>query len=472
MTAHAGLVRGHLKSALGFAGIVVSDWDAVGELLLHGVASDTREAAALALRAGVDIDMASGAYRAHLAGLVRSGELAEGLVDDAVARVLSVKVALGLFENPYTDPARAANEQLTSDHRALARRAAAAAAVLLRNNGVLPLDVGPGGASHLHITGPLATARAELFGTWALDGRPEDAVTIADAVRERFAGTGATVTVDDGRFLDETLVAARAADLVVACVGEHPLRSGEANSVTSLDLPAGQVEALEALARVSRRLVVVVLSGRALALERLEHVGDALLLVFHPGVEGGHGIVDVLAGDVAPCGRLPVTLPRSTGQVPLHHDHLPTGRPLDPAGAVGRYRDRRDTPLHPFGFGGGCSEVTYGEVRLSSPTLGPAGTLRVSARVSNVGTRPAAETVQLYLRDLAGRVSRPVSELVGVHRVELAPGEARDVTFVLRAEDLTYRDASGLPCTDPGTVTVRIAPHAGGGSAATFELLG
>ena len=365
---------------LGFAGVVVSDWDAVGELLLHGVASDAREAAALALLAGVDIDMASGAYHAHLAGLVRDGQLAEGLVDDAVARVLTVKFELGLFENPYTDPARAATVQLTAEHRALARRAAAAATVLLRNNGVLPLDVGLGGARHLHITGPLATARAELFGTWALDGRPEDAVTIADAVRERFTGQGATVTVDDGRFLDETLVAARAADLVVACVGEHPMRSGEANSVTSLDLPAGQVEALEALARVSRRLVVVVLSGRALALERLEHLGDALLLVFHPGVEGGHGIVDVLAGDVAPRGRLPVTLPRSTGQVPLHHDHLPTGRPLDPAGPVGRYRDHRDTPLHPFGFGAGYSEVIYGQVRLSSPTLAPTGTLRVSAR--------------------------------------------------------------------------------------------
>lgn len=471
MTAHGELVRGHLKSVLGFAGVVVSDWDAVAELLLHGVATDTREAAAMALLAGVDIDMASGAYRAHLAGLVRDGQVAEGLVDDAVARVLTVKVALGLFENPYTDADRAAAVQLTPEHRALARRAAAAATVLLRNNGVLPLDIGPGGAHHLHITGPLATARAELFGTWALDGRPEDAVTIADAVRERFTGQGATVTVDDGRYLDETLVAARAADLVVACVGEHPMRSGEANSVTSVDLPAGQVEALESLARVSRRLVVVVLSGRALALERLEHVGDALLLVFHPGIEGGHGIVDVLAGDVPPRGRLPVTLPRSTGQVPLHHDHLPTGRPLDPAGPVGRYRDHRDTPLHLFGFGAGYSELMYGPVRLSSPTLTPTGTLRVSARLSNVGAWPAAETVQLYVRDLVARVSRPVSELVGVQLVEFAPGEARDVTFELCAGDLTYRDASGARSSDPGTFLVRIAPHAGGGSTATFELL-
>jgi beta-glucosidase len=472
MTANEGLVRGHLKSALGFAGVVVSDWDAVGELLLHGVASDTREAAALALRAGVDIDMVSGAFSAHLPGLVRDSRRAQQLLDDAVARVLTVKVRLGLFEHPYADPARADSAQLTPEHRALARRAAAAACVLLRNNGALPLAVGEGGAQHLHLTGPLATARAELYGTWALDGRPEDAVTIADAVCERFTGQAATVTVDDGRFLDESLVAARAADLVVACYGEHPMRSGEANSVTSVELPPGQVEALEALARVSRRLVVVVLTGRALALERIEHVGDALLLVFHPGVEGGHGIVDVLAGDVAPRGRLPVTLPRSTGQVPLHHDHLPTGRPLDPAGPVGRYRDHRDTALHPFGFGGGYSELAYGPVRLSSSILAPEGTLQVSAQVSNVGARPAAEVVQLYVHDLVARISRPVSELVGVQLVELAPGEAKDVMFKLRAGDLTYCDRHGVPRSDPGTFTVRIAPHAGGGSTATFELLG
>ncbi|MGB7981394.1 MAG: glycoside hydrolase family 3 N-terminal domain-containing protein, partial [Candidatus Nanopelagicales bacterium] len=458
MTAHAPLVRVHLKSGLGFAGVVVSDWDAVGELVLHGVAADQREAAALALLAGVDIDMVTGAFGAHLAGLVRDGRLDQGLVDDAAARVLALKFELGLFEDPYTDPARAGVVHLTADHRALARRAAAAATVLLRNNGVLPLGVGPGGTQHLHVTGTLASARAELFGTWALDGRAEDAVTIADAIGEHFSGDGATVTVDDGRFLDETLVAARAADVVVACVGEHPMRSGEANSVTSVDLPSGQVEALEALARVSRRLVIVVLSGRALALERLQHVGDALLLVFHPGVEGGHGIVDVLTGDVPPRGRLPMTLPRSTGQVPLHHDHLPTGRPLDPTGAVGRYRDQQDSPLYPFGFGANYSEVTYGPVSLSAPTLTPEGALQVSARVANEGRWSVAETVQLYVHAHVARISRPVSELVGVQLVELAPGQATDVTFELDGLDLSYRDQDGAMCSDPGTVTVRIAP--------------
>ncbi len=471
MTAHTGLVREHLKAGLGFAGLVVSDWDAVGELVLHGVAGDTRHAAALALRAGVDIDMITGAYAVHLAGLVRDGVVPLDLVDDAVARVLALKLRLGLFERPYTDTGRAAAVQLTAEHRALARRAAAAATVLLRNDGVLPLTVGPGDARRLHVTGPFATARAELFGTWTLDGRPEDVVTIADAVRERWADDETTVTVDDGRFLDETLIAARAADVVVACVGEHPMRSGEANSVTSIDLPPGQVEALEALARVSRRLVVVVLTGRPLALERLDHLGDALVLVFHPGVEGGHGIVDVLSGDSPARGRLPVTLPRSTGQVPLHHDHLPTGRPLDPDGTVGRYRDHRDTPQYPFGWGAGYSEVAYGQVTLSSSRLRPGGTVRAEARVANTGTRRAVETVQLYLRDPVARISRPVSELAGVQVVDLAPGQAADVAFEIDAKMLAYHDARGEVCLEPGAFTVRIAAYAGGGTTASGELL-
>lgn len=471
MTAHTGLVREHLKAHLGFAGIVVSDWDAVGELVLHAVAADTRQAAALALRAGIDIDMIAGAFAAHLVGLVSDGTVPLELIDDAVARVLAVKFRLGLFDDPYTDTERAPAVHLTAEHRSLARRAAAAATVLLRNDGVLPLKIGPGGARRVHVTGPFATARAELFGTWTLDGRPEDVVTIADAIRERYADDETTVTVDDGRFIDETLVAARAADVVVACVGEHPMRSGEANSVTSIELPPGQVEVLEALARVTSRLVIVVLTGRPLALERLDHLGAALVLVFHPGVEGGHGIVDVLSGDEPARGRLPITLPRSTGQIPVHHDHLPTGRPLEPDGPVGRYRDDQDTPRYLFGSGAGYSEIVYGQVTLSSPTLRPGGTVRAKARVANTGTQPAVETVQLYLRHPVARISRPVSQLAGVQHVELAPGETADVTFDIDAGMLTYRDARGEVCVEPGNFTVRIAPHAGGGTTVSGELV-
>lgn len=468
MTAHTSLLREHLKGDLGFAGPVVSDWDAVGELRQHGVAADLADAARLALGAGIDIDMVSGAFAAHLVDLVVAGVVPEADLDDAVARVLALKFRLGLFEDPWTPEDRAAAVQLTDAHRTLARRAAASAVVLLRNDGTLPLRPALG---RIHVTGPFATARAELFGTWTLDGRAEDAGTIADAVRERYAVGGTEVTVDDHRFGDETLVRAREADLVVACVGEHPLRSGEANSVTSLDLPAGQVEALEALARVSRRLVVVVLTGRPLALERLARLGSAVVLVFHPGAEGGHGIVDVLSGDVPPSGRLPSSLPWTTGQVPLHHDQLPTGRPLDPDGDVGRYRDHRDTPAYPFGFGLGYADITYADARLSSPVLAPGDVVELSVQVTSTGAEhPALETVQLYARAHRAAVSRPVSELVGVRRVTLAPGETRRVAFELDRTTLSRRDARGDLRLEPGTFTLQVGPHAGAGPTLALEV--
>lgn len=470
MTAHAALVRGHLKGDLGFAGPVVSDWDAVAELVPHGVAADLRDAAALALRAGVDVDMVSGAYGAHLPALVRAGAVDEALVDDAVARVLTLKMRLGLFEEPYTDPGRAAVVHLVPEHRALARRAAASAVVLLRNDGVLPLLGGPAPPGRVLVTGPFATATGALFGTWTLDGRDEDVVTIAAAFCERL--TGVDVTVDDARHIDDTLVRAREADVVVACVGEHPMRTGEANSVTSLDLPAGQAEVLEALARVSRRLVVVVVAGRPLALERLDRLGSALVFVLHPGVEGGHGVVDVLTGDVPASGRLPASLPWTTGQVPLHHDQLPTGRPLDPDGPVGRYRDHRDTPQYPFGFGLGYVPVAYEGMVLSATRLRAGEVVKASARVTNTGDRPVLETVQLYLRAGVSAVSRPVSELAGVRRVALAPGEQCVVTFHVDRDLLAYRDAGGRARCDGGACTVRIGPHAGAGVTARLDVEG
>ena len=462
MTANEPMLRGVLKGDLGLEGPVVSDWDAIGEIVRHGLAMDLTRAAALALRAGVDVDMVTGAYATHAADLVRSGVVEAALLDDAVRRVLTLKMRLGLFERPFTDEDRAARVHLAPAHRALARRAVASSVVLLRNDGALP--VRPVG--HVHVTGPFATATEELLGTWTLDGRGEDVVTIADAVRERFESDATKVTVDDGRFPDASHLSAREADLVIACVGEHPLRTGEANSVTSLELPPGQTELLGSLARVSRTLVVVVVTGRPLALERLAHLGSALVLAFHPGTEGGHGIVDVLSGDAPPSGRLPATMPWATGQVPMSHDHLPSGRPLDPAGPLGRYRDHSDAPQYPFGFGLGYSPVEYGQVRLSADRLGAGEVVRASVVVRNAGEHPAVETPQLYVQAHVASISRPVSELAGAQRVALAPGEEREVAFDVDHALLAHRDARGRLRHEGGPFTVRIAPHAGVGAEA------
>lgn len=462
MTANEPMLRGILKGDLGFGGAVVSDWDAIGEIVRHGLAMDLTGAATLALRAGVDVDMVTGAYATHAADLVRAGVVDEALLDDAVRRVLALKVRLGLFEEPFTDEGRAARVHLAPEHRALARRAAASAVVLLRNDGVLPLRP----VGHVHVTGPFATATEELLGTWTLDGRGEDVVTIADAVRERLEGDLTRVTVDDGRFPDAAHIAAREADLVIACVGEHPLRTGEANSVTSLELPPGQTEMLQALAQVSRTLLVVVVTGRPLALERLAHLGSATVLAFHPGTEGGHGIVDVLTGDVPPSGRLPASMPYTTGQVPIPHDHLPSGRPLDPAGPLGRYRDHSDAPQFPFGFGLGYSRVEYGRLRLSADRLGAGEVVRASVVLRNTGEHPVVETPQLYVQAHLASISRPLSELAGAQRIALAPGEEREVVFDVDHALLAHRDARGRLRHEGGPFTVCIAPHAGIGAGA------
>lgn len=467
VTAHAGVLRGILKDDWGFDGLVVSDWNAVAELLEHGVAGDLREAAGLALRAGVDVDMVSGAYTRHLADLVRSGEVPGALLDDAVARILRVKLRTGLFERPYTDTSRAAAVTLTPEHRSAARRCAAASMVLLRNTGVLPLRDG----LRVCLTGPFATARAELLGTWSLDGRGEDVVSVAEALAE--VVPAGLLHVDDARFTDLTLLHARAADVVVACVGEHPMRSGEANSVASLELPPGQEDWLRRVHALGKPLVVVVVTGRPLALAWLAEHADAVVVAWHPGVEAGPALVDVLTGATPPRGRLPMSFPRETGQVPVHYNHRPTGRPLDAERDryEGRYRDASDRALFPFGYGLSYSPVEYADVATSAPTLTARGSVDVSATVTNAGSHPVEETVQLYVRDPVAAISRPVGELLDFRRVALAPGAQERVTFTVRAEDLGYVDATGLRRLDPGTFRLWVAPHASAGCSTSVLLV-
>ena len=463
VTAHPGVLRRILKDEWGFDGLVVSDWNAVGELLEHGVAADLREAAALALPAGVDVDMVSEAYARHLRGLVDSGEVGADLLDDAVARVLRLKFRTGLFERPYTDAGRAAAVTLTAEHRQVARDCAAASLVLLRNTGILPLAPG----LRVCLTGPFATAREELLGTWTLDGRGEDVVTIADALT---ALLGEDVVVDDARFTDLTLHLARAADVVVACVGEHPMRSGEANSVVSLDLPPGQEDWLRAVHAMGKPLVVVVLTGRPLTLTWAAEHAAALVVAWHPGVEAGPALAEVLTGVRAPRGRLPMSFPRATGQVPVHYNHRPTGRPLDPArdSHEGRYRDSSDLALFPFGFG-----LTYGDVRYGPTTVStgaPGGVLTVSADLTCGDRRTVTEVVQLYVHDLVAAVSRPVRELVDFRLVTLAPGARERVGFTVRPDQLGYVDATGRHRVDPGSFEFWVAPHAAGGTGVTVDL--
>ncbi len=464
VAANRALLTDILRGEWGFQGFVVSDWNAVRELIPHGVAADDAEASALAVRAGVDMDMVAEAYARTLAGLVKSGRVPLDDVDQAVRRILRVKFLAGLFERPYADAGRARRVILAPEHRALARTFAQETAVLLKNaDGILPLQ---GQFKRIAVFGPLAQARGELLGTWSLDGRGEDAVSIADGIRE--LAPKDVELIFPPHYPDDALYRALVgADLAVLVVGEHPRRSGEAASISSLALPAGQRELIESVYDNGIPIVLVVLAGRPLALKREVDLAGAVLVAWHPGVEGGHAVADLLFGYASPGGRLPATFPRATGQVPIYYNYRNTGRPAMAKGDSSRYIDLPITPLYPFGYG--LSYTTFGYAKLRVAKTRP-GQFEISADVTNTGARAGIETAQLYVRDLVASVTRPVKELKGFQKVELKPGQTRRVRFALASEDLAFTGLDGAPVVEPGKFHVWIGPNSAEGAQGEFEL--
>lgn len=453
MHAHEHLVRGVLKGEWGFDGVVVADWNGIGQIVFQGVAADDREAAALAIRAGVDLDMVSGAYLAHLEELVESGEVELALVDDAVRRVLRLKFRLGLFERPYAARPGATNAP-TPESRAVALRAARAAHVLVKNDGVLPLDPDAG---TVLLSGPFVDEGEALLGTWTLDGRAEDVVSPAAALRARL---GDRIEVSDGRFSDRTLQQARRAERTVLLLGEHPSRSGEANSVTDIGLPHGQLDVLRAVARLGKPVVAVVYTGRPLDLGEVLDLADAVVVVWHPGVEAGTALASILLGDVEPQGRLPMTFPLSTGHIPTSTHQRPTGRLIraDVDREEGRYIDALTYPRLPFGLGLSYTTVEYAAPRVSTSTVPTDGSLTLTVSVANTGERPCREVVQLYFRDPVAEVTRPLVELTDWALVDLAPGQSREVTFEVHAEQFAYVGRDLTARIDEGEVVVLTGP--------------
>ena len=436
MHAHRRLLREVLKDEWGFEGVVVADWDGVGQLVNQGVATDLRDAAAQAIAAGVDIDMVSGAYAAHLAELVETGQVPLDLVDDAARRVIRLKMRHGLFEHPYVAVTPSATVTTSASEpqpasRILAREAAAASFVLLTNNGTLPLAPNPG--------------RVLLTGPFAHEG-------------EAFLGTS-----------DRTMHLVLQADVTVALVGEHPSRSGEANSVASIGLPAGQLEVLRAMAAIGKPLVVVVFAGRPLDLGEVLGLADAVLIAWHPGVEAGPALIETLFGDRSPGGRLPMTFPRSLGHLPSSSLARPTGRPIDAANdaRTGRYLDALVVPRLPFGSGLTYTTFNYGPLRLSAremPLHG--GSIEVSVDVTNSGNRPGREVVQLYLRDVAAHVTRPLLELADWVSLVLDAGAIGTASFTVTPAQLSYYDRTMTLRIDPGEAVVTVGPDAFSGASA------
>ena len=479
-----------LRDEWKFRGFVVSDWDAVNELIPHGVAADEAEAARLALTAGVDMEMVSTNYHDTLAQQVKQGKVPESIVDEAVRRILTVKFAKGLFERPFVDESLYQTAFLKPDALALAREAAAKSCVLLKNeNGALPVSRP---AKTIALIGPLAEETRDLLGCWDARGRWQDAVSLAAGLRAKLAagselkvvrGCNLTETGKITKRLDGTSVAeaaaaggedfaeavsaAKAADAVILALGEPAGWTGENSSRSDLVLPGRQMELFDAVVATGKPVIVVLINGRPLALPRLQEKAAAILEAWDPGVQGGNGVADVLFGDVDPAGRLTTTFPRSVGQVPLHYNHFNTGRP-----GLGKYVDGPSSPLYPFGFGLAYTTFEYGEVELSAPMMKPGGTLTAKVNVKNTGLRAGTETVQLYLRDVAASAGpRPVRELKGFQKMVLKPGESRDASFTISGRELGYYDTTGHWLVEPGKFQLWLARDSASGQPVDFELV-
>ena len=418
--ANAHLMQEILRDEWGFQGFIVSDYTGILETINHGFAKDLKDASCKSINAGLDMDMMSSGYMDHLKELVESGQVSRKTLDAAVRRVLNVKAALGLLDDPYKycDPEREKARTLTEESKAFARRLSGGSMVLLKNNGVLPLRKG----ERVAVTGPLAASKDDLLGSWRGAGQASDVpVSIEEAIRE------------------VTPVAASASKVILVA-GEPWDWTGEAASRSSIRIPEEQTALLRQLKKAGKTVVLVLLNGRPLDLSEESELADAILEAWYPGTMGGYAVADILFGDMNPAGKLSVTFPRNLGQVPIYHYAKNTGRPYvhPEAKYESRYLDVPNEPLYAFGHGLSYTTYTYSDIRLSAGKFSGDGQITASVTVSNTGKYGGTETVQLYIRDLVGSVTRPVKQLKGFQRVVLAPGKSQEVTFTIDKEMLSF----------------------------------
>jgi beta-glucosidase len=482
-TANHWLMTDVLRDQWGFGGLTVSDYTGDEELVAHGVAADARDAARLAFMAGVDMSMQSALYIKYLPDLVTTGAVPMARLDQAVRRVLRVKAALGLFDDPFRriDPKREASRIGTPANRAVAREAARRSIVMLKNEGgLLPLPQD----RKIALIGPFAQGQHDLIGPWNVYGADAEAIDLATGVRAA-AGARAQISVTDGSGVEAALdggieaavAAARAADIVVLAIGEGQDMSGEAQARTEIVVPAQQQALVEAVAATGKPIVVLLKNGRALALGGAVLAAPAILVTWFLGSEGGPAIADILFGRASPSGRLPVSFPRAPGQVPYYYAHKATGRP-NPQGPLeaykAHYRGIPNAALFPFGHGLTYGQIAYAGLETSNGgRLTPDGTLTVSATVTNSGKAAADEVVQLYVHDVTASITRPVRQLKAYRRVSLAPGTSEKVSFTLRGSDLTFIGADMKSVAEPGDFLVWIAPSAeADGVSGRFTLAG
>ncbi len=450
------VLRGEWK----FEGFVVSDYTSVKELINHGLAADDKDAARAALNAGVDMEMVSRTFNQQSPALLKEGQLTQATIDEAVRRILRIKFRLGLFEHPYVDETLENSSLLTSENRAAARAIADRSMVLLKNDReTLPLSKA---IRSIAVIGPLADDKRAPLGWWSGDGKPPDTVTplagiklkVSPATKVSYA-KGCETQGDSTAGFAEAVAAARDSDVALVFVGEPAESVGEAASKSSLDLPGRQMELVKEIQATGKPTVVVLMNGRPLTIGWVVENVPAILEAWMGGSESGNAIADVLFGDVNPGGKLPVTWPRTVGQVPIYYNHMNTGRPPEANNRyTSKYLDVPWTPQFPFGYGLSYTQFKITNLQLSAQRIRPTGNVTASVDVANVGKRPGDEVVQLYTRDIAASMSRPVKELKGFQRVTLQPGEKKHLEFVVTPEHLGFWNREMRFVVEPGEFKV------------------
>lgn len=478
-SANHWLLTDVLRNEWKFNGMVVSDWNSVGELISHGVAADLSQAAVLGLNAGVDMDMESRAYIGNVVQLVNDKKLSLTVVDEAVRRILRIKFEYGLFDNPYrnSDKKREALDVLSKENKEAALNVARKSIVLLKNEKqLLPLKKD---LKTIAVIGPLADNQRDLLGSWFCMGEESNVVSILSGIKNKISSSteiiyakGCDVKENDKKDFNEAIDAAKQSDVVILALGEKGEMSGEAESRSTLDLPGVQEELAKEIYKTGKPVVVILMNGRPLSISWIAENIPAVVEGWFLGIQAGNALADVLFGDYNPGGKLPVTFPRTVGQVPIHYNHKNTGRPANnEVKWNSKYNDLPLGPLYPFGFGLSYTTFEYSKPVLSSTKIKADDKLKVTIEVRNTGNYDGEEVVQLYIRDMVASVTRPVKELKGFQKVFIKKGESKTVEFQIAKNELSFYDKDMKWTAEPGTFKVFVGTNSEDVQEASFEVL-
>ncbi|MEH7545829.1 beta-glucosidase BglX, partial [Neobacillus vireti] len=475
-----GLLKDLLREELGFEGILISDYGSVDEIAVHGAAKDSKEAAKMAVDATLDIEMVSTSYLQYLPELIEEGRILESQLDDAVKRILTYKFKIGIMDDPfrYIRPDKEMEYHFCKEHLQASRELAQKSIVLLKNNGVLPLKKEKG---KIAVIGPFANSK-DLLGPWQFSRYSDKTVTLIEGLKSKFVNQSNLLFAEGCRVdsemeggIEEALQQAKQADVIILALGENSVMSGEAASRMDIELPEAQRKLAEEMIKLGKPTVLVLTNGRPLVLEWFDKNVDAIVETWFLGSEAGHAITDVLVGDYNPSGKLTMSFPIQTGQVPVYYNHFNTGRPLTKKNQhekfISKYLDGPNEPLYPFGYGLSYTTFTYSEMKIDKNQLTKTEKINVSVTVTNTGSMPGEEVVQLYIQDLYGSVVRPVKELKGFKKVDLHPSESKEVIFTITEEDLKYYTADMRYQAEAGEFKVYIGSNSKVVKEASFELV-